>query len=542
MSTTVTLVKAAAQTQIKSEPAAQPAAGVFNFGLKNKDAKATIIASTTTVDKKGEQMVKKGAALLVKGSINITNGAACLSPEEMAKAATSKEAASEAEIRAHLRIMNARRVQEKFIEHTSAVTSQKVTATINRLSVKKDFCAVDTTGRDSSSLDIQAEPTIAVDGGDVDAAASDPFTQGVVWVQGRGIFYARDGVCKGARISTLPRELWPIRSMHANARGGGVVLSASGAVALLLLPAVSGRDFSEPRILVNSSATAVAVDVARGLIFVAFKDRTVRLLSIEVTGEVQRVPVLQRKSLRLQQKALGEIVAMAVDPGTRVLYLVDDVGPAGTDFGHSYDDDDVDHDAEEDGADVTLVVGPDEKEFRAHRAVLLARCAFFRPFLLGGFYVRVERELSMRIRLPDDTPVIFERILEHLYSGSAQHVPWSDLLETAAAADRFMLFEFRNALLARATAAMTPGTFVQMLAAMRRLAAPPPEELMRAALRYYVDNQEPILRDHEASVGVLIAQEPGLVLKLLGAVASGSASGSAGPQTRPHKRRRHLEA
>ncbi|KAG2482105.1 hypothetical protein HYH03_018945 [Edaphochlamys debaryana] len=367
------------------------------------------------------------------------------------------------------------------------------------------FCAVDTTGRDSSSLDIQAEPTIAVDGGDVDAAAYDPFTQGVVWVQGRGIFYARDGVCKGARIGTLPRELWPIRSMHANARGGVVVLSASGAVALLLLPAVSGRDFSEPRILVNSSATAVAVDAARGLIFVAFKDRTVRLLSIEVTGEVQRVPVLQRESLRLQQKALGEIVAMAVDPGTRVLYLVND-------------------------------------EFRAHRAVLLARCAFFRPFLLGGFYVRVERESSMRIRLPGDTPVIFERILEHLYSGSAQHVPWSDLLETAAAADRFMLFEFRNALLARATAAMTPGTFVQMLAAMRRLAAPPPEELMRAALRYYVDNQEPILRDHEASVGALIAQEPGLVLELLGAVASGSASGSAGPQTRPHKRRRHLEA
>ncbi|KAG2500486.1 hypothetical protein HYH03_002051 [Edaphochlamys debaryana] len=495
------------------------------------------------------------------------------------------------------------------------------------------FCAVDTTGRDSSSLDIQAEPTIAVDGGDVDAAAYDPFTQGVVWVQGRGIFYARDGVCKGARIGTLPRELWPVRSMHANARGGVVILSASGAVALLLLPAVSGRDFSEPRILVNSSATAVAVDAARGLIFVAFKDRTVRLLLIEVTGEVQRVPVLQRESLRLQQKALGEIVAMAVDPGTRVLYLVDNALPRHIVKGFNAVCDVVhlthlsrvrprsrvwclkpdqpdrlelvrevpfgadaaalmpcpsvpslqllavrdgltsDWDVAEmaattppgtcqtcapyvrplaadfqallgtaDGADVTLVVGPNEKEFRAHRAVLLARCAFFRPFLLGGFYVRVERESSMRIRLPDDTPVIFERILEHLYSGSAQHVPQSDLLETAAAADRFMLFEFRNALLARTTTAMTPGTFVQTLAAMRRLATQPPEELMRAALRYYVDNQEPILRDHEASVGALIAQEPGLVLELLGAVASGSASGSAGPQTRPHKRRRHLEA
>ncbi|KAG2482424.1 hypothetical protein HYH03_018628 [Edaphochlamys debaryana] len=362
--------KRPAQTQIKSEPAAQPAAGVFNFGLKNKDAKATIIASTTTVDKKGEQMVKKGAALLVKGSINITNGAARLSPEEMAKAATSKEAAT-------------------------------------------------------------------------------------------------------------------------------------------------ARDFSEPRILVNSSATAVAVDAARGLIFVAFKDRTVRLLSIEVTGEApvqglrlepdQRlelvrevpfgadaaafmpcpsVPSLQLLAVRDGLTGDWDVAEMAATtpPGT-CQTCAPYVRPLAADFQALL--------GTADGADVTLVVGPDEKEFRAHRAVLLARCAFFRPFLLGGFYVRVERD--------------------------AQHVPRSDLLETAAAADRFMLFEFRNALLARATAAMTPGTFVQTLALFRRLAAPPPEELMRAALRYYVDNQEPILRDHEASVGALIAQEPGLVLELLGA-------------------------
>ncbi|KAG2482309.1 hypothetical protein HYH03_018751 [Edaphochlamys debaryana] len=88
-------------------------------------------------------------------------------------------------------------------------------------------------------------------------------------------------------------------------------------------------------------------------------------------------------------------------------------------------------DAQPDGtADLTLVVAG--RRFPAHRAILIARCDYFRQRLEGGFADGTAAELS----LPDADPAAFELLLRWVYTGAVDIPP-----AVAELADRLLLPE-----------------------------------------------------------------------------------------------------
>ncbi|KAG2482311.1 hypothetical protein HYH03_018753 [Edaphochlamys debaryana] len=92
-------------------------------------------------------------------------------------------------------------------------------------------------------------------------------------------------------------------------------------------------------------------------------------------------------------------------------------------------------DAQPDGtADLTLVVAG--RRFPAHRAILMARCDYFKQRLEGGFADGTAAELS----LPDADPAAFELLLRWVYTGAVD-IPPALAPAVAELADRLLLPE-----------------------------------------------------------------------------------------------------
>ncbi|KAG2423786.1 hypothetical protein HXX76_015062 [Chlamydomonas incerta] len=115
-------------------------------------------------------------------------------------------------------------------------------------------------------------------------------------------------------------------------------------------------------------------------------------------------------------------------------------------------------DAQPDGtADLTIRVG--ERRFHVHRAILSARCDYFKRRLAGGAF---EDARAAELDLPDTDPDAFALLLRRLYTGGAD-VPSEQARGVAELADRLLLPELCAAAQGVVAASVTAGTVVDCL-------------------------------------------------------------------------------
>ncbi|KAG2500417.1 hypothetical protein HYH03_001986 [Edaphochlamys debaryana] len=168
-------------------------------------------------------------------------------------------------------------------------------------------------------------------------------------------------------------------------------------------------------------------------------------------------------------------------------------------------------DAQPDGtADLTLVVG--DRRFAVHRAILIARCDYFRQRLGGGFADGAEAELS----LPDADPAAFELLLRFIYTGSAP-IPPALAPAVAELADRLLLPELCSDAQAAVLSGVTAETVVGSLLWAECLGGSF-ADLFSSLKAWYLEHHEEVLERAEDSVRRL-AESPDLVLELMRAMA-----------------------
>ncbi|KAG2500378.1 hypothetical protein HYH03_001952 [Edaphochlamys debaryana] len=152
-------------------------------------------------------------------------------------------------------------------------------------------------------------------------------------------------------------------------------------------------------------------------------------------------------------------------------------------------------DAQPDGtADLILVVGG--RRFPVHRAILIARCDYFRSQLEGGFGDGAAAELS----LPDTDPAAFELLLRFVYTGAVD-MPSALAPAVAELADRLLLPE----LCSDAQAVVLSGVSAETVA-------------------WYLEHHEEVLERAEGSVERLSAESPRLIVELHKALLGGRSS------------------
>ncbi|KAG2500400.1 hypothetical protein HYH03_001971 [Edaphochlamys debaryana] len=164
-------------------------------------------------------------------------------------------------------------------------------------------------------------------------------------------------------------------------------------------------------------------------------------------------------------------------------------------------------DAQPDGtADLTLVVGG--RRFAVHRAILIARCDYFRQRLEGGFADGAAAELS----LPDADPAAFELLLRFIYTGSAP-IPPALAPAVAELADRLLLPELCLDAQAAVLSGVSADSVVDlMLWAERR--GPAFKGLLPDLKSWYVDHHEQVAEAAEDSLARL-SESPALAVELV---------------------------
>lgn len=158
-------------------------------------------------------------------------------------------------------------------------------------------------------------------------------------------------------------------------------------------------------------------------------------------------------------------------------------------------------------ADLTVEVS--ERRFYAHRAILAARCDYFRQRLEGGFADGGEQLLQ----LPDADPEAFEVVLRHIYTGEAGEVPGRLLRPAAELADRLLLPELCVKTQAALMAGVSPETVVDLLL-WAEARGPAFGGLLRALKEWYVGHQREVLRCARDSVRRLAGESPDLMVEL----------------------------
>ncbi|KAG2500446.1 hypothetical protein HYH03_002014 [Edaphochlamys debaryana] len=165
-------------------------------------------------------------------------------------------------------------------------------------------------------------------------------------------------------------------------------------------------------------------------------------------------------------------------------------------------------DAQPDGtADLTLVVAG--RRFPAHRAILIARCDYFKQRLTGDFADGAATELS----LPDADPAAFELLLRFVYTGRAD-IPPALAPAVAELADRLLLPELCAEAQAAVLGGVTPeGVVGLMLWAEARGEAF--EGLLGDLKAWYLQHQVEVLQLARDSLLRLSAASPDLMVALL---------------------------
>ncbi len=158
-------------------------------------------------------------------------------------------------------------------------------------------------------------------------------------------------------------------------------------------------------------------------------------------------------------------------------------------------------------ADVTVEVAG--RRFYAHRAILAARCDYFRQRLEGGFADGGEQLMQ----LPDADPEAFEVVLRHIYTGEAGEVPGHLLRPAAELADRLLLPELCVKTQAALMAGVSSETVVDLLL-WAEARGPAFGGLLRALKEWYVGHQREVLRCARDSVRRLAGESPDLMVEL----------------------------
>ncbi|KAG2493623.1 hypothetical protein HYH03_008140 [Edaphochlamys debaryana] len=105
-------------------------------------------------------------------------------------------------------------------------------------------------------------------------------------------------------------------------------------------------------------------------------------------------------------------------------------------------------------SDVTLIAG--ERRFEAHRAILAARCPYFRTLFASGFRDGGAREVA----LPDAQPDALSLLLRFMYGGELGACGWDVLRPAVDLADRLLLPAAKEALQQRIVDTTTADTIL----------------------------------------------------------------------------------
>ncbi|KXZ42455.1 hypothetical protein GPECTOR_145g746 [Gonium pectorale] len=154
--------------------------------------------------------------------------------------------------------------------------------------------------------------------------------------------------------------------------------------------------------------------------------------------------------------------------------------------------------------------GEARRSFPAHRAILAARCPYFRRLFAGGF----ADSAAPRVELPDAEPEALAPVLRHLYTGDPGDLTEGLLRPVAELADRLLLPELRDHVAARLVRSVTPGTVVDgMLWADRAGAGM--EGLLRRLVAYFTKHRAEMVAQALGSLEELTSRGSPSLLKLL---------------------------
>ncbi|KAG2487123.1 hypothetical protein HYH03_014236 [Edaphochlamys debaryana] len=169
-------------------------------------------------------------------------------------------------------------------------------------------------------------------------------------------------------------------------------------------------------------------------------------------------------------------------------------------------------DAHRDGtADLTLLVAG--RRFLAHRAVLAARCDYFKHRLMHeGFADGAAAELD----LPEADPAAFELLLRFVYTGAVDNIPAAQAPAVAELADRLLLPELCADAQAVVLTRVSAGTVVGSLLWAARLGGSF-SGLQSSLKAWAVEHYEAVRKS--GSLRRLMAEGPGLMEGLADALA-----------------------
>ncbi|KXZ47183.1 hypothetical protein GPECTOR_37g189 [Gonium pectorale] len=166
-------------------------------------------------------------------------------------------------------------------------------------------------------------------------------------------------------------------------------------------------------------------------------------------------------------------------------------------------------------ADVEVVVG--DRTFHVHRALVAARCDYFRQLLGGGF----AEGGAARLTLPDTDPEAFALVLRFLYTGAVD-VPAAQVRPLAELADRLLLPELCRDAQERVLAEVGPESVVDaMLWAEGR--GPGFSQLLADLKAWFLQHYEEVLGAAEGSIDRLAVERPMLMAELFKGCAARSA-------------------
>ncbi|KAG2441676.1 hypothetical protein HXX76_003294 [Chlamydomonas incerta] len=199
-------------------------------------------------------------------------------------------------------------------------------------------------------------------------------------------------------------------------------------------------------------------------------------------------------------------------------------------------------DAAPDGtSDVTVRVG--ERRFHLHRAILAARCDYFRQRLAEGSFADGRMPCCGRdLDLPDTEPEAFALLLRWLYTGGVD-VPPEKARGVVELADRLLLPELCDAAQAALLASVSAEGVVEALLWAAGCAevrgAGRFGGLLEALNRWYVSHHDEVRRVAGASRARLAVEAPALHLELTDAAMDAAADRAAAAATGGERKRRH---
>ena len=168
------------------------------------------------------------------------------------------------------------------------------------------------------------------------------------------------------------------------------------------------------------------------------------------------------------------------------------------------------------GAVADLVIRVGERRFHCHRAILSARCDYFKHRLAGDAF---EDARAAELELPDADPDTFALLLRWLYTGGADILP-KQARGVAELADRLLLPELCARALDVLFASVDAGSIVDSLlwaagCCEAHGGGGAFDQLLLRLKRWYVERAAEVRAAARDSLRALMTQQPDLMLELM---------------------------